>query len=305
MDLFWRESNGRWRPTGDSVYSTGCAGSHRRLPTRPDAGCSPGSSSARRLAEPDRLCRRVPAAGAPQAWEDIGVWSCRATAPPSAGRLGDEPARPRPGHSRSNDSAGAGKARRRWRDPRGWAALFGGYWRDPETTAASFTPTAGTGRATSGVTTSAGHLVLMGRKKTSSSWPTAQRVSEDIENALRTAGIRTPSWPRRARTNRGDSARAGRAGSAQPDEPPTRPAPTDRRPGQSASRDRRRDPECEPHPRRASASGRVAAVAGRRLPANPYVQGAARPRPSLGRGRRPLPIREEGGPVASAKGQRR
>jgi long-chain acyl-CoA synthetase len=69
--------------------------------------------------------------------------------------------------------------------------LFGGYWRDPVTTAESFTPdgwyrTGDIGRHDQG-----GHLILMGRKKDIIVLPSGLNVyPEDIENALRTAGIR-------------------------------------------------------------------------------------------------------------------
>jgi long-chain acyl-CoA synthetase len=69
--------------------------------------------------------------------------------------------------------------------------LFQGYWRDPATTAASFTPdgwyrTGDIGRHDEG-----GHLILMGRKKDIIVLPNGMNVyPEDVENALRTAGIR-------------------------------------------------------------------------------------------------------------------
>ena len=69
--------------------------------------------------------------------------------------------------------------------------LFGGYWRDPATTAASFTSdgwyrTGDIGRHDDG-----GHLVLMGRRKDIIVLPNGLNVyPEDVENALRTAGLR-------------------------------------------------------------------------------------------------------------------
>jgi len=69
--------------------------------------------------------------------------------------------------------------------------LFGGYWRDPVTTADSFTAdgwykTGDIGRHDGG-----GHLILMGRKKDIIVLPNGLNVyPEDVENALRTAGIR-------------------------------------------------------------------------------------------------------------------
>ncbi len=69
--------------------------------------------------------------------------------------------------------------------------LFGGYWRDPATTAESFTSdgwyrTGDIGRHDGG-----GHLILMGRKKDIIVLPNGLNVyPEDVENALRTAGLR-------------------------------------------------------------------------------------------------------------------
>ena len=69
--------------------------------------------------------------------------------------------------------------------------VFGGYWRDPETTAASFTPDGWYRTGDIGRHDRSGHLVLMGRKKDIIVLPNGLNVyPEDIENALRTAGIR-------------------------------------------------------------------------------------------------------------------
>ena len=70
-------------------------------------------------------------------------------------------------------------------------SLFQGYWRDPEATRAALTHdgwyrTGDIGRFDSG-----GHLILMGRTKDIIVLPNGLNVyPEDIENALRTAGIR-------------------------------------------------------------------------------------------------------------------
>ena len=70
-------------------------------------------------------------------------------------------------------------------------SLFQGYWRDPEATAASLTSdgwyrTGDIGRFDAG-----GHLILMGRTRDIIVLPNGLNVyPEDIENALRTAGIR-------------------------------------------------------------------------------------------------------------------
>ncbi|MGA3030045.1 MAG: AMP-binding protein [Candidatus Limnocylindrales bacterium] len=69
--------------------------------------------------------------------------------------------------------------------------LFHGYWRDQETTAASFTPDGWYKTGDIGRHDASGHLILMGRKKDIIVLPNGLNVyPEDIENALRTAGIR-------------------------------------------------------------------------------------------------------------------
>jgi long-chain acyl-CoA synthetase len=69
--------------------------------------------------------------------------------------------------------------------------LFGGYWRDPATTAASFTADGWYRTGDIGRHDERGHLILMGRKKDIIVLPNGLNVyPEDVENALRTAGIR-------------------------------------------------------------------------------------------------------------------
>ena len=69
--------------------------------------------------------------------------------------------------------------------------LFSGYWRDPETTAAAFTADGWYRTGDIGRHDAAGHLILMGRKKDIIVLPNGLNVyPEDVENALRTAGIR-------------------------------------------------------------------------------------------------------------------
>jgi long-chain acyl-CoA synthetase len=68
--------------------------------------------------------------------------------------------------------------------------LFGGYWRDPVTTAAAFTPDGWYRTGDIGRHDAAGHLILMGRVKDIIVLPNGLNVyPEDIENALRTAGV--------------------------------------------------------------------------------------------------------------------
>jgi long-chain acyl-CoA synthetase len=69
--------------------------------------------------------------------------------------------------------------------------VFGGYWRDPVTTAASFTPDGDYKTGDIGRHDDSGHLILMGRKRDIIVLPNGLNVyPEDIENALRTAGMR-------------------------------------------------------------------------------------------------------------------
>jgi long-chain acyl-CoA synthetase len=68
--------------------------------------------------------------------------------------------------------------------------LFGGYWRDPATTADAFTHDGWYRTGDIGRHDAAGHLILMGRKKDIIVLPNGLNVyPEDIENALRTAGV--------------------------------------------------------------------------------------------------------------------
>jgi long-chain acyl-CoA synthetase len=69
--------------------------------------------------------------------------------------------------------------------------LFSGYWRDPGTSAAVFTPDGWYRTGDIGRHDASGHLILMGRKKDIIVLPNGLNVyPEDVENALRTAGIR-------------------------------------------------------------------------------------------------------------------
>ena len=69
--------------------------------------------------------------------------------------------------------------------------VFGGYWRDPEATAAAFTSDGWYRTGDIGRHDEAGHLILMGRIKDIIVLPSGLNVyPEDIENALRTAGVR-------------------------------------------------------------------------------------------------------------------
>ena len=69
--------------------------------------------------------------------------------------------------------------------------LFAGYWHDPAATTAALTPDGWYKTGDVGRHDAAGHLILMGRKKDIIVLPNGFNVyPEDVENALRTAGIR-------------------------------------------------------------------------------------------------------------------
>jgi long-chain acyl-CoA synthetase len=69
--------------------------------------------------------------------------------------------------------------------------LFKGYWQDPDTTAAAFTPDGWYRTGDIGRLDDAGRLILMGRTKDIIVLPNGLNVyPEDIENALRVAGLR-------------------------------------------------------------------------------------------------------------------
>ena len=69
--------------------------------------------------------------------------------------------------------------------------LFKGYWHDPETTAAAFTDDGWYRTGDIGRLDDAGRLILMGRTKDIIVLPNGMNVyPEDIENALRIAGVR-------------------------------------------------------------------------------------------------------------------
>jgi long-chain acyl-CoA synthetase len=69
--------------------------------------------------------------------------------------------------------------------------LFKGYWHDPQTTAAAFTEDGWYRTGDIGRLDDAGRLILMGRTKDIIVLPNGLNVyPEDIENALRTAGVR-------------------------------------------------------------------------------------------------------------------
>ena len=198
--------------------------------------------------------------------------------------------RPRPRDRRPDDPAGRGQAGRGRRDPRQRARPSSrGYWRDPEATAAAFTTDGWYRTGDIGRHDDAGHLILMGRIKDIIVLPNGLNVyPEDIENALRTAGIRDSvvieTQPGRieAVVLAPGEAVVPRGGDVpgQGVEPPsiaTPPSfgPRSMRPSSGPTRRLGDEP----------AGRRLAAVARRRLPADPHPQGEARPDPGLGRRR--------------------
>ncbi len=132
----------------------------------------------------------------------------------------------------------------------------------------------------------AGRLILSGRSRDMIVLPNGFNVyPEDIENALRIAGLRTRSCSRRSpggsrrSSSRRRLRRSGTAGEQldfDPASPPTELRATHRCRGQGGERLARREP----------AHLRLAPLARLGLPADPHPQGQARPRPRLGDRRR-------------------
>ena len=129
--------------------------------------------------------------------------------------------------------------------------------------------TAGIGPAIWATSTTDGRLILSGRIKDMIVLPNGFNVyPEDIENALRIAGCATRSSSRRSP--------AGSRRSCWPldKEDPAATKHADRGRGQGGECDARPEP----------ADRRLAALAGRGLPADPHAQDQARPDPVVGRG---------------------
>ena len=173
--------------------------------------------------------------------------------------------------------------------------VFGGYWNAPEATAAAFTEDGWYRTGDIGHLDDAGRLILSGRTKDIIVLPNGFNVyPEDIENALRVAGIRdSVVVETAARADRGDRPWRGQRDAA------GRAARDDRCRGQG----RQREPRPEP------AHRRLAALARGGLPADAHAQGQARPGPCLGRRRHgrcrsPRRLARRGSPTPSVSSAR-
>ncbi len=165
-----------------------------------------------------------------------------------------------------------------------------GYWEDPEATAAAFTDDGFYRSGDLGHLDEKGRLVLHGRKKDMIVLPNGLNVfPEDIENALRVAGIRD-SVVLETEPGRIEAIVLAPTGGS----PHAR-----RRHGRPGGRGLQRRGERRAHPRRRGRGGqgrerdagrpladrRLALLAGGRLPADPHDEGAAQRGPRLGGGR--------------------
>ena len=194
LDLFWSAIEREVEKSGRQARSPGFGAIARHLPMGAAAGAVPARPRpARRRVAPHGLGRSVPAAGVQQAWEDLGVLviqgygatetgSGTATTPADHG-LGTV-GRPLPGVEMRLAEDGEVQFRGH--------RCTRGYWQDPEATAAAFTAD---GWYKTG---DLGHLDAArpprscpGRKRDMIVLPNGFNVfPEDIENALRVAGIR-------------------------------------------------------------------------------------------------------------------
>ena len=225
--------------------------------------------------------RGLPAAGAP-----AGLGGPRRHGPPGLRRDRDrdrqlhDARRPRPrARSAARRTASRCGSSRTARSSSAARRVFRGYWQNPTATAAAFTDDGWYRTGDIGHLDPAGRLILSGRKRDMIVLPNGFNVyPEDIENALRIAGIRDsvvletepgrieavvlgsaigPARRRRGRCGRRERPRGG--------------ARPDRRRGQGRQRDARPEP----------AHRGLAAVARRGLPADPHlkIKRDADPRP--------------------------
>ena len=246
-----------------------------------------------------------------QAWEDMGViviqgYGATETFAGAATTMNDHPLGcvgwpPKPVEMRIVEDGEI-----QFRGP----SLSPGYWDDPEATAAAFTEDGWYKSGDLGAFDDKGRLHLHGRKKDIIVLPNGFNVfPEDLENALRVAGIRDSvaieTKPGRieavvlaAGDARGSGRSAGGAGARE------------RGARGRAARDRRRGEGRQPVARAQPADRRLARLARGGLPAHPHVQGQARPGAGVGRdqraaagGRRGLRPGRSRRPPAPAAGQ--
>ena len=165
--------------------------------------------------------------------------------------------------------------------------LFHGYWQAPEKTAEAYTADGWYRTGDIGHLDTGGRLILSGRSRDIIVLPNGFNVyPEDIENALRVAGVRDSvileTRPGRIEAivlapgthglPQGGDLPGGRAGGLTDDAAAVRRRNRCRGPG--GQRDARSEP----------ADRRLATVARRGLPADSHAQGATRPRACLGNG---------------------
>ena len=222
-----------------------------------------------------------------QAWEDVGVivlqgYGATETAAGSCTTMADHPPGcvgwpPKPVEMRIADDGEI-----QFRGP----TLFKGYWDNPDATAEALTEDGWYRSGDLGQLDARGRLHLHGRKKDIIVLPNGFNVyPEDIENALRVAGIRDSvaieTRPGRieavvltpdAATGTPEPRDAGSRGVAAEDDL--------RRRSRCGRQGRQRDPRPQP------ADRRLAALAIPGFPAHAHAQGEARGGPELGRRRR-------------------
>ena len=222
-----------------------------------------------------------------EAWEDMGViviqgYGATETAAGSATTMADHPLNcvgwpPKPVEMRIADDGEI-----QFRGP----TIFKGYWNNPEATAAAFTDDGWYQSGDLGALDDKGRLHLHGRKKDIIVLPNGFNVyPEDIENALRVAGIRD-SVAVETRPGRIEVVVLA---------PGTHAAPGDQRatsgvegavPGAGARGGRGGGQGGQRRPRPEPADRGLAALAGGGLPADAHVQGQARPGADVGFDRR-------------------
>ena len=157
--------------------------------------------------------------------------------------------------------------------------VFRGYWHDEAATTAALTPEGWYRTGDIGRFDADGRLILMGRNKDIIVLPNGFNVyPEDIENALRMAGVRD-SVVVETKPGRIEAIvlAPGTHGLPQGGDIPAGAGGPGRGPGARPRPDRRERQGRQPDARRPPAGRRLAPVARGRLPADPHAQGQARP----------------------------